>query len=116
MKHSLLIIFCSLLLALNLYAQDEPLIPTALNTLLPRLKSGMSIEEAKALFSPSYPKLRVESLLSGYIDFALDDRCTLSVAGRIDNGKIGRLSTYYICIRDATNTCRLEISQIQKPK
>ena len=72
-------------------AADEPLIPSRLNAVVSRIHSGMSIHEVEAVLATSYPKVagRVGnwSGQTGYIDYRLDDRFTLSISSITRDGK-----------------------------
>jgi hypothetical protein len=72
-------------------AADEPLIPAALNKALPKIHPGMTANQVVAILLPSYPKVAVSmgdwSGGSGYIDYKLDDRFTLSVSSITRDGK-----------------------------
>lgn len=99
---------CSVVCALTAYAGDEPLIPTPLNSLLPRFTDGMSIDDAKAIFATAYPKVKATELNSGWVDFGLDDRYSVAFVGREHLGRLGSLSTFYI--RDSKRGSQIEIS------
>ena len=83
MKHTILaLLFCIGLL--HSHAADEPLIPVALNAILPKIRGGMSVAEVEAVLTTAYPGVKGEMSLwsgqSGYIDYKLDERFTLSVS------------------------------------
>src|ERR1035438_4794372 len=65
-------------------AADESLIPPALNSLLPKIHPGMTVHEVEAVLATAYPKVagRMSDWdgMTGYIDYKLDDRYSLSVA------------------------------------
>jgi len=67
---------------------DEPLIPAALNTLLPKITAGMTPEEVGNLLSTAYPKLQVAdgpwSGQGGWIGFRLDKRFTVQISANSD--------------------------------
>ena len=69
---------------LHLHAADEPLIPAALNAILPKIHAGMTVAEVEAVLTTAYPGVKGQMSLwsgqSGYIDYKLDERFTLSVA------------------------------------
>jgi hypothetical protein len=90
MKHVILaILFCVGLLPSK--AAEEPLIPTALNIVLPKIHPGMSITEVENALSPAYPNVKGQmgrwSGQTGYIDYKLDDLYSLSVSSITRNGK-----------------------------
>jgi RNA polymerase sigma factor (sigma-70 family) len=66
----------------------EPLIPPPLNALLPKIVAGMKAQEVRKLLATAYPKVTyhqgVWSGQTGYFDFKLDDRYTVSVAAGTD--------------------------------
>ena len=81
MKHPIIaFLFCFGLL--HSLAADEPLIPAALNAVLPKIHVGMTIREVEAALAPAYPKVKgqmgIWSGQTGYIDYKLDERHTLS--------------------------------------
>jgi hypothetical protein len=90
MKHPIIaFIFC--LGLLHSLAADEPLIPTALNAVLPKIHVGMTIREVEAALAPAYPKVKGQMGLwsgqTGCIDYKLDERHTLSVSSITRGGK-----------------------------
>jgi len=104
-------------------AENEPLVPAPLNSVLPRIKAGMTAGEARAQLTNAYPKVQlalgVWSGQTGYVDFRLDDRYTVSFAARNPtNGTLNEsaailsenLLTY---IFDHQRKHRLEISHYQ---
>ena len=53
MKHTILtLVFC--LCLVNAMAADEPLIPAALNAVLPKIHARMSVSEVEAVLAPIY--------------------------------------------------------------
>lgn len=76
---------------IHLQAADEPLIPVALNAVLPKIHVGMTIREVEAALAPAYPKVKGQmgrwSGQTGYIDYKLDERHTLSVSSITRDGK-----------------------------
>jgi hypothetical protein len=72
-------------------ATDEPLIPAALNSVLLKIHPGMTMNQVVAVLSPSYPKVAGRmgdwSGQTGYIDYKLDERFTLSVSSITRDGK-----------------------------
>ena len=83
-------VFCCIAL-LYTHAADEPLIPAALNGVLLKIHPGMSTNEVAAVLSPAYPKVTARtgdwSGQTGYIDYKLDERFTLSVSSITRGGK-----------------------------
>jgi hypothetical protein len=71
---------------------DEPLIPAALNAVLLKIHPGLTTNEVTAVLSPAYPKVSFQmgdwSGHTGYIDYKLDDRFTLSVSSITRGGKM----------------------------
>jgi hypothetical protein len=87
-----IIAFCICCLALlQAGAADEPLIPAPLNTVLLKVQPGMSTNQILAVLSPSYPKVSGHmgdwSGQTGYFEYKLDKRFTLSVSSIMRNGK-----------------------------
>ena len=83
MKHTILaLLFCIGLL--HSHAADEPLIPAALNAILPKIRGGMTVAEVEAVLTTAYPGVKGQMSLwsgqTGYIDYKLDERFTLSVS------------------------------------
>ncbi len=83
MKLTILALLCFWALA-HACAADEPLIPAALNAVLPMIRSGMTISEVEGVLAPAYPTVKWHhgdgSGGSGYIEYRLDERHTLSVS------------------------------------
>jgi hypothetical protein len=84
MKTTLLALLLCCAAIFQTAAADQPLIPSALNSLLPKIHSGMTIHEVEAVLSSAYPKVSGQtsdwSGTTGYIDYKLDDRYSVSVA------------------------------------
>ena len=76
---------------IHLQAADEPLIPVALNAVLPKIHAHMTIQEVETVLAPAYPKVKGQmgtwSGQTGYIDYKLDERHTLSVSSITRDGK-----------------------------
>jgi len=76
---------------INLHAADEPLIPVALNAVLPKIHAGMTIREVESVLAPAYPKVKgqmgIWSGQTGYIEYKLDERYTVSVSSITREGK-----------------------------
>jgi hypothetical protein len=90
MKHAILA-FLLCIGSLHLHAADEPLIPAALNAILPKIRGGMTVQQVKAVLASSYPNVKGEGVLwsgqNGYIDYKLDDRFSLSISFTLRDGK-----------------------------
>ena len=90
MKTIILALFYCLGL-IHLHAADEPLIPVALNAALPKIHAQMTIREVEAVLAPAYSKVKGQmgtwSGQTGYIDYKLDERYTLSVSSITREGK-----------------------------
>jgi hypothetical protein len=84
MKTTVLAILFGLALLCQTRAADEPQIPQALNTLLPGIHPGMSVHEVEGILSKAYPQVSGQmsdwSGTTGYVDYRLDDRFSLSVS------------------------------------
>ena len=80
MKMACLVI--AMLCASSLLAADEPLIPAPLNQVLSRIQPGMTGAEVKAVLVTAYPKVQASlgpwSGMTGYVDFRLDERYSVS--------------------------------------
>ena len=89
MKSIAVFFLCGIAL-LQAAAADEPLIPAPLNDVLPRIQPGMNTNQVVALLSRSYPKVTGHmgewSGQTGYFDYKLNDRFTLSVSSVMRNG------------------------------
>lgn len=83
MKHLPLIVFAALF-ALGPSEPDAPLLPESINRILGRINPEMPEEELTHLVQEYYPdaeaKMGVWSGQSGYVEFDLTDRYTISVA------------------------------------
>ena len=90
MKHAFIILLCCIGFS-HSHGADEPLIPAALNAILPKIHAGMTIQEVEAVLAPAYPnakgQMSVWSGQTGYIDYKLDERFTLSIASITLDGK-----------------------------
>ncbi len=91
MKHTLLILLFCLGLLPSHAADDEPLIPAALNAILPKIHAGMTVRQVETVLAPAYPKVKGQmgdwSGQTGYIEYQLDGRYTLSVSSITRDGK-----------------------------
>ena len=76
---------------IHLHAADEPLIPVVLNDVLPKIHARMTIREVESVLAPAYPKVKGQmgtwSGQTGYIDYKLDERHTLSVSSITRDGE-----------------------------
>jgi len=76
---------------LHSHAADEPLIPVALNAILPKIHARMTTPEVEAALAPAYPNVKGQmgdwSGQTGYIEFKLDERYTISISAITRDGK-----------------------------
>lgn len=83
-------LFCCVT-TLHTQAADEPLIPTPLNDVLLRIRPGMTTNQVVSALSTAY--LKVAGRMgnwdgqTGYIDYKLDERFTLSISSITRDGK-----------------------------
>ena len=95
-------------------ANDESLIPRAINERLPKIVAGMPFAEIEKVFTPAYPKAKARLGLwsgqTGYIDVQLDERHSLSIAAQ-DSAKGGPVvhKDVLIYVFDHTRKRRVEI-------
>jgi hypothetical protein len=72
-------------------AEDEPLIPVPLNRVLLKIQPGMTTNQIVAILSRSYPEVGGHrgdwSGQTGYMDYRLDERFTLSVSSVMRDGR-----------------------------
>src|SRR5260221_8810359 len=91
MKPLILICLFCCITAVRVHAANEPLIPTPLNDVLLKIHPGMTTNQVLAVLSPSYPKVASRdgdwSGQTGYTDYKLDERFTLSVSSVIHEGR-----------------------------
>ena len=77
--------------ALHTQAADEPLIPTPLNEVLLKIRPGMATNQVVSALSTAYPKVAGHmgdwSGQTGYVDYKLEERFTLSISSVTRNGK-----------------------------
>jgi len=101
-------------------ATGGPLIPSALNGLLPGIHPGMTIPEVESVLAAAYPKVagRMSDWdgMTGYIDYRLDDRYSLSVASinRADGKKVVQVvggGDILFYIYDWPSKNRIEVQQ-----
>jgi hypothetical protein len=112
MKHVIFaILFCVGLLHSG--AAEELLVPTALNAVLPKIHPGMTITEVETALSPAYPDVKGRmgrwSGQTGYIDYKLDDRYSLSVSSITRNGKEVVHNEILLYLHDWTSKRRLDL-------
>ena len=102
-----------LVILLPLHASDEPLIPAALNKVLPKISPRMTIQEVEALLAPVYPNVKGQMGLwsgqTGYIEYKLDDRYTLSVSSITREGKEVVHDEILLYLKDRPSKRRLDI-------
>ena len=83
-------LFCCLA-TIQTQAADEPLIPTPLNNVLLTIRPGMTTNQVESVLSTSYLKVKSRrgnwSGTTGYIEYQLDERFTLSVSSFTQDGK-----------------------------
>jgi hypothetical protein len=90
MKFIIACFICCIAL-LQASAADEPLIPAPLNNILLKIQSGMTTNQVLNVLSRAYPKVTGHmgdwSGQTGYFDYKLDERFTLSVSSVMRDGK-----------------------------
>jgi hypothetical protein len=76
---------------LRVDAAGESLIPAPLNSVLLKIQPSMTTNQVLAVLSSSYPKVEVHMGLwsgqTGYMNYKLDERFTLSVSSIMRDGK-----------------------------
>jgi len=86
----LTLLFCCVT-ALHTQAADEPLIPALLNDVLLKIRPGMTTNQVMSSLSTAYPKVAGHigdwSGQTGYVDYKLDERFTLSISSITRDGK-----------------------------
>jgi len=84
------LLFCCVTVV-HAQAADEPAVPAELNDFLLKIHAGMTIREVEAVLAPAYPKVKGQtgdwSGQTGYIDYKLNERHTLSVSSITRDGK-----------------------------
>ena len=97
---------------------NVPLLPIALNEILPRIDVGMTREQVVSLLAEKYPAVKTKQGLwsgqSGYMDFILDERYEIDVSAV--NTPPGTESPtvnkdFIIYIFDQSSKQRIEIKQ-----
>ena len=119
MKTTILTFLLCCAALLHVRAADERMIPASLNKVLPKIHAGMTIREVEQVLSPSYPKVAGQMSdwdgMTGYIDYKLDGRYSLSVASvnRMDGQKVVQVvhADLLFYIYDWQSKHRVEIKQ-----
>ena len=96
-------------------AADEPLIPTSLNALLPKIASGMTHDDTKKVLSAAYPNLETQvgpwSGQSGYMGFHLDEQFSVMFSAHMDTNQHTVVSSNaMVLVFDRAQKLRLEIT------
>ncbi|HLW66291.1 MAG TPA: hypothetical protein VKS79_13340 [Gemmataceae bacterium] len=102
--------------AAGVHAEDQPLIPAALNECLPKIAPGMSMAEIEKVVTKAYPKAKARMGLwsghTGYIDVQLDEQFSISIAAEDRrNGGPAVHKDLLIYVFDHTRKRRLELRQ-----
>ena len=88
---SIIVSFVCCIALLQAIAADELLIPGPLNGVLLKIQPGMMTNQIVAILSRSYPKVAGHmgdwSGQTGYMDYRLDERFTLSVSSVMRDGR-----------------------------
>jgi hypothetical protein len=92
-----------------------PLLPPALNAVLPKIQPGMTPDEVKGVLAVPYPKLERQdgpwSGQTGYVGFQLDDRHSILISARSDRAKGTVVSEEGpICVVDRARKTRVDIT------
>ena len=105
---------------LHSIAAEEPLIPVALNAVLPNIHSGMSIHDVEIALSAAYPNVKGHmgdwSGQTGYIEYKLDERYSLSVSSITRSGKEVVHDEIHIYLYDWPNRRRLDLKLFEWEK
>jgi hypothetical protein len=94
---------------------DEPLLSAALNNILPKIKTGLTIREVEMVLSTAYPGVKGRpgrrAGKNGYIDYELNEQYTLSVLSTPREGdkKILVHEAIQILISDSTFKRHIEL-------
>ena len=121
MKHTILTILLSFCL-LHSQAADEPLIPAALNAVLPKIQPRMTIREVEAVLATAYPNAKGGILdisgATGYIAYQLNERFILSVTLAVRDGKEVVHDDMQLILHDGSSKRRLDLKvfEWEKPK
>ncbi len=97
-------------------ADDQSLIPAPLNSLIPKISAGMTPAQLQKLLSTVYPKVEERigdwSGGTGYIDFKLEDRYSISISGRSDaKGRPVVHEDIFMYVFDHPQRSRIEIKK-----
>ncbi len=107
-----LFLFCCIV-TLQTQATDEALIPAPLNSILLKIRPGMTTNEVERVLSASYPKFTRQigdwSGGSGYNEYKLDKRFTLSIAFITCDGKEVVHDDYFMMLYDWEGRRRVDI-------
>jgi hypothetical protein len=110
------LVYFTLLFCTLISQAAEPLVPHELNGCLREIRAGMAPGEVERLLTVAYPKLKAQrgswSGDLGYIDFALSDRLSISVAAKLNEKKdvvVHELMLFFV--RDSVTKHRIEIRQ-----
>ena len=99
---------------------EEPLIPIALNAVLPNIHSGMSIRDVETALSAAYPKVKGQmgdwSGGTGYIEYKLDERYTFSISSITRNGEKVVHDEILFYLYDWPNKRRLDLKLFEWEK
>lgn len=101
---------------LNQKAAEEPFILASLNSLLPKITSGMTHEGMKKVLEGAYPNLAQQdgpwSGAGGYIGFKLDDRYSVMFSARMNASQQSVVSSNaQISVFDRLQKWRLDITR-----
>ena len=98
---------------IHLHAADEPLIPVALNAVLPKIHARMTIREVETALAPAYPKVNGQtgdwSGQTGYVDYKLDERYMLSISSITREGREVVRDEILIYLYDLQSKRRLDL-------
>src|SRR5258708_16646781 len=109
----ILVLLVCCVAGLQTQAANEPLIPTPLNSLLLEIRPGMTTNQVVGVLSPSYSKVIARmsewSGQTGYIDYNLDERFTLSISSITRGGKEVAHDDLLVYVFDCKSKRRVEI-------
>ena len=92
----------------------EPLMPPALNELLPRILTGMLVPEVEKVLATAYPgvkgRMGTWSGQTGYVDYKLTERYSLSVSSIMRNSKEVVHNDLLFYIHDWQSKRRIDVS------
>ena len=113
MKTIILAFFLCCLMASHTLGADEPLIPTPLNDVLLKVRPGMTTNQVVSVLSTAYPKVAVRmgdwSGQTGYTDYKIDERFTLSISCITRAGKEVVHDNLLIYLYDQQSKRRIDI-------